>query len=185
MIEWLMVFGIGLMAGCLLMLAFFPLVHRRAAESTKRDLTETEPLTASAIQADRDQLRAHFAMAVRRLEIGVEDMRVKAMDRAADKQHAEISRLQVELDKRTAMIFALRAREEVRKGAIRRIVKLLLYLFVRSKRRRAAAPPLFEVPLGQASWEFDREPDAGELASTAAAIAAVNLKRRQAVSNKH
>jgi hypothetical protein len=34
-------------------------------------------------------------------------------------------------------------------------------------------------------WAFEREPDAGELASTAAAIAAVNLKRRQAVSNRH
>jgi hypothetical protein len=184
MIEWLMVFGVGLMAGCLLMLLFIPLVHRRAVENTKRDLTETEPLTASAIQAERDQLRAQFAMAVRRLEIGVEDMRAKALERAADRQHADISRLQVELDKRTAVIFALRAREEVRKGTLRRIVKLLLYLFVRSKRRRAAAPPLFEVPQGQV-WEFDRELDATELASTAAAIAAVNLKRRQAVSNKH
>jgi hypothetical protein len=48
MIEWLMVFGVGLMAGCLLMLLFIPLVHR-AVENTKRDLTETEPLTASAI----------------------------------------------------------------------------------------------------------------------------------------
>ena len=45
MIEWLMVFGVGLMAGCLLMLLFIPLVHRRAVENTKRDLTETEPLT--------------------------------------------------------------------------------------------------------------------------------------------
>ena len=139
MIEWLMVFGVGLMAGCLLMLLFIPLVHRRAVENTKRDLTETEPLTASAIQAERDQLRAQFAMAVRRLEIGVEDMRAKALERAADRQHADISRLQVELDKRTAVIFALRAREEVRKGTLRRIVKLLLYLFIRSKRRRAAA----------------------------------------------
>jgi hypothetical protein len=81
MIEWLMVFGVGLMAGCLLMLLFIPLVHRRAVENTKRDLTETEPLTASAIQAERDQLRAQFAMAVRRLEIGVEDMRAKARKR--------------------------------------------------------------------------------------------------------
>jgi hypothetical protein len=184
MIEWLMVFGVGLMAGCLLMLLFIPLVHRRAVENTKRDLTETEPLTASAIQAERDQLRAQFAMAVRRLEIGVEDMRAKALERAADRQHADISRLQVELDKRTAVIFALRAREEVRKGTLRRIVKLLLYLFVRSKRRCAAAPPLFEVRQGLV-WEFDRGGDASELASTAAAIAAVNLKRRQAVSNKH
>jgi hypothetical protein len=184
MIEWLAVFGIGLMAGCVLMLLFIPLAHRRAVEGTKRDLTETQPLTASAIQAERDQLRAQFATAVRRLEIGVEDMRAKALERAADKQHAQIGRLQVELDKSTAVIIALRAREQGRRNTLRGIVKFLLYLFVRSKRRRAAASPLFVVPQGQA-WEFDREPDASELASTAAAIAAVNLKRRQAVSHKH
>jgi hypothetical protein len=184
MIESLMLCGIGLLAGCVLMLLFVPLVHARAVRLTRRQLLDVKVLTAGEIQADKDQLRAQFAMSVRRLEIGMEEMRAKAMDRAADKQHAEISRLQVELDKKTVMIFALRAREEVRKRAVRRIVKLLLYIFVRSNRRRELAPPLFTAPQ-HPSWEFEREPDAGELASTAAAIAAVNLKRRQAVSNRH
>jgi hypothetical protein len=184
MIESFMLCGIGLFAGCVLMLLFFPAVHARAVRLTRKQLVDAKSLTANEIQADKDQLRAQFAMSVRRLEIGMEEMRAKAMNRAADKQHAEISRLQVELDKKTAMIFALRAREEVRKRAVRRIVKLLLYVFVRSNRRREPAPSLFTVPQHPA-WEFEREPDAGELASTAAAIAAVNLKRRQAVSNRH
>jgi hypothetical protein len=184
MIESLMLCGIGLLAGCALMLLFVPLVHARAVRLTRRQLMDAKPLTTSEIQADKDQLRAQFAMSVRRLEIGMEEMRAKAMNRAADKQHAEISRLQVELDKKTAMIFALRAREEVRGRAVRRIVKLVLYMFVRSNRQRERAPPLFTVPQ-QPSWQFEHEPDAGELASTAAAIAAVNLKRRQAVSNRH
>jgi hypothetical protein len=34
------------------------------------------------------------------------------------------------------LIFALRTREQVRKSVVRRIVKLLLYTFVRSGRRR-------------------------------------------------
>jgi hypothetical protein len=180
MIESLMLCGIGLLAGCVLMLLFVPLVHARAVRLTRRQLVDAKPLTTSEIQADKDQLRAQFAMSVRRLEIGMEEMRAKAMNRAGDKQHAEISRLQVELDKKTAMIFALRARER----AVRRIVKLVLYMFVRSNRQRERAPPLFTVPQ-QPSWQFEHEPDAGELASTAAAIAAVNLKRRQAVSNRH
>jgi hypothetical protein len=186
MIQSLMLCGIGLLAGCLFMLGFFPVVHRRAVAATRRELFDTKPLTAKEIQVEKDQLRAQFAVSVRRLEIGIEEMRVKAMDRAVDKQHADTGRLRVELDKKTAMIFALRAREEVRKRAVRRTVKLLLYLFVRSKRRRVLAPPLFSEPQHPA-WEFEREhePDAGELASTAAAIAAVNLKRRRAVSNRH
>jgi hypothetical protein len=179
-----MLCGIGLLAGCLLTLLFTSAVHRRAVRLTKEQLINETPLTAKEIQAEKDQLRAQFALSVRRLEIGMEEMRAKALDRSVDKQNAEIGRLQVEIDNKTAVVLALRAREEVRKRTVRRIVKLLLYLFVRSKRRREPAPALFSVPQ-QPDWEFEREPDAGKLASTAAAIAAVNLKRRQAVSNRH
>ena len=84
----------------------------------------------------------------------------------------------LELDRKSALILALRAREEVRKRTFKRVAKLLLYHFARSN-RRAKAPQSY-VPPPQRVWEFEREPDAGELASTAAAIAAVSLKRRQA-----
>jgi hypothetical protein len=184
MIESLMLCGIGLLAGCLFTLLFMSAVHRRAVRLTKQRLVNETPLTAKEIQAEKDQLRAQFAMSVRKLEISMEEMRAKALDRSVDKQHAEIGRLQVELDKRVATVLALRAREEVRKRTFKRIAKLLLYLFVRSKRRPEAAPPLFPEPQ-HPDWEFEREPDAGQLASTAAAIAAVNLKRRQAISNRH
>jgi hypothetical protein len=184
MIESLMLCGIGLLAGCLLTLLFMSAIHRRAVRLTRQQLTNETPLTAKEIQAEKDQLRAQFAMSVRKLEISMEEMRAKALDRSVDKQHAEIGRLQVELDKKNATVLVLRAREEVRMRAVRTIIKLLLYLFVRSKRRRDVAPPPFTVPQ-HPDWAFEREPDAGELASTAAAIAAVNLKRRQAVSNRH
>ena len=175
MIELLMLCGIGLLAGCLLMLLFFPAVHQRAVRLTLIDAT---PLTAKEIQAEKDQLRAQFAVSVRRLELNMEQMRVKATERAADRQNAELARLQVELDRKSALILALRAREEVRKRTFKRVAKLLLYLFARSN-RRAKAPQSY-VPPPQRVWEFEREPNAGELASTAAAIAAVGLKRRQA-----
>jgi hypothetical protein len=184
MIESLMLCGIGVLVGCVLMLLFVPLVHGRAVRLTRRQLMDAKPQTASEILADKDHMRAQFAMSVRRLELGMEEMRERAMSRAADKQHAEISRLQVELDKKTAMILALRARDEVRRRAVRRIVKLFLYLFVRSNRRRDPALPLFPVP-HRHTWTLEREPDPRELASAAAAIAAVNLKRRRAVSNRH
>jgi len=181
MIELLMVCGIGLLAGCLLMLALFPLVHDRAVRLTKAEFVDATPLAASEIQADKDHLRAEFAMSVRRLEIGMEEMRTKALNRAADKQHGEIARLQVELDKRTSQMLALRTREKVRNGIVRRVVKVLLYLYVRSKRR--IAPPL--MPDQGLAWGFDQRAQDSELAATAAAIAAVNLKRRQAVANRY
>ncbi len=143
MIESLMLCGIGVLAGCLLMLMFIPLVHRRAVRLTKQQIVDATPLTVNEIQADKDRLRAEFAMSVRRLEIGLEEMRAKAASRYGDihKQNAEISRLKVELDRKTALIFALRTREEVRKGAARRVLKILLYFYMRARRLR---PPAIE-----------------------------------------
>jgi hypothetical protein len=182
MIQSVMLCGIGLLAGCLLTLLFVPLVHERAVRITKRRLADATPMTSSEIRADKDHLRAEFAMSVRRLEIGMEDMRAKAMTRAADSQNAEIGRLQVEIDRKTAVIFALRARDEVRKGLVRRMAKVLFYFYVRSKRRAAAAPPR---PERERTWGIDRRAEQSELAATAAAIAALNLKRRHAMSNKY
>ena len=181
MIESVMLCGIGLLAGCLLMLALFPFVHERAVRITKRQITEATPLTVNEIQADKDHLRAEFAMSVRRLEIGMGALRTRAVARSGRNQNAEIGRLKVELDKRMAMIFLLRTREEVRKNAVRRVVKIILYLFERSRRRDQQRLPRLEQspPL-----DFDHQAEQRELAATAAAIATINLKRRQAVSNK-
>jgi len=138
MIESLMLCGIGLLAGCLLMLTFIPLVHERAVRITKRHIVEATPMAINEIQADKDHLRAQFAMSLRRLEVSIEEMRAKAVGRLGEisRRNVEINRLHVELDKKIALIFALRTREQVRKSVVRRIVKLLLYTFVRSGRRR-------------------------------------------------
>jgi hypothetical protein len=186
MVESLMVCGIGLFAGCFLMLLFFPAVHQRAVRLTRRDLIDATPLTAKEIQAEKDQLRAQFAVSVRRLEVNMEQMRFKAQERAADRQNADMARLQVALDRKQAeldgknrLILALHMREKARKHAVRRTFKILGYLFARSNRPEKAPQPRVVRPM-QMVWEFEREPDAVQLASTAAAIAAVGLKRRQA-----
>jgi len=137
MIEYFMFTGIGVLAGCLLMLAFFPIVHERAVRITRRQLVEATPMAINEIQADKDHLRAQFAMSVRKLEVGIEEMRAKSAGHSGElsKQGLEIGRLHVELDKKKAQIFAMRTREQVRKNMIRRIVKILLFLFVRSNRQ--------------------------------------------------
>jgi hypothetical protein len=186
LIQSVMLCGIGLLAGCFVMLPLFPLVHARAVRLTRRRLANEMPMTAGEIAADKAHLRAEFAMSVRRLEVGMEEMRAKATARAADKQNAEIGRLQVEIDRKTAAIFALRARDEVRKGMARRTFKILLYFYVRSKRRAAAAAAA--APIRQErerAWSYDQRAEQNELAAAAAAIAALNLKRRHAISSKH
>jgi hypothetical protein len=179
MIELLMFCGIGLLGGVFLMLLFVPLVHARAMRLTERRLAEATPQTVTEMQADKDALRAQFAVSVRRLELSLEELRAKSADRRSEigKHAVELSRAHVELDKKTALIFALRARDEVRKNAVRRIAKILLYLYMRSKRRPRRT---VYMPEQHPLWDPGR---AGP--SELAAAAALNVKRRQAVSRSH
>lgn len=151
MIEALMLGGIGLLAGCLLMLAFFPVIHARAVRLTKRDIVDATPMAINEIQADKDHLRAQFAMSVRRLEVNIEEMRAKAAGHHGEigRKDLEINRLYVELDKKKSQILAMRARDRVRKGLVRRAVKIVTYVFVRSDRQRRRET--FEEMLGQIS----------------------------------
>ncbi len=136
MIESLMLCGVGLLAGCLLMLMFVPLIHRRAVRLTTRNVVEAIPFAANEIQSDKDLLRAEFAMAVRRLEVSTEGLRLKIARQQGELGRAaiEISRMRVDLDRKTAHIFALQARDEVRRSLTRRIAKLVLHIFVRANR---------------------------------------------------
>jgi len=138
MIESFMLCGIGLLAGCLLMLALIPLVHKRAVRLAQRDIVEATPLAINEIQAEKDHLRAQFAMSVRRLEINIDEMRSKAAGHSGEigRRDLEIYRLNAELDKKKTQIMAMRARDRLRKGIVRRAIRIVAYVFVRSDRRR-------------------------------------------------
>ncbi len=148
MIQTIMLFGIGALAGCLLMLVFFPLVHQRAVRITKQHVVDAVPLAINEIQADKDHLRAQFAMSIRRLEISIEEMRAKAGGHKGEigRQSAEISRLHVELDKKNALIAALRTREAVHKSIVRRIAKILLTMYMHSSRRKHKMAEAVQAP---------------------------------------
>src|SRR6187401_667059 len=100
MIEPIMYFGIGFLVAALIGLVVVPLVHNRAVRLTMRRLEAATPLSMAEIQADKDQLRAEFAMSTRRLELSVEQMKSKTTSQLA------------ELGKKTDAIFSLEAREK-------------------------------------------------------------------------
>ena len=77
MIEPIMFFGIGFLVASLFGLVLIPLVHNRAVRLTMRRLEAATPLSMAEIQADKDQLRAEFAMSTRRLELSVEQMKTQ------------------------------------------------------------------------------------------------------------
>ena len=114
MIELMMFFSIGFIAAGLLGLALIPLVHNRAVRLTMKRLEAATPLSMAEIQADKDQLRAEFAMSTRRLELSVEQMKSKSTSQLAElgKKTDAINRMKLELGEKTAAIFALEAREK-------------------------------------------------------------------------
>jgi hypothetical protein len=74
MIESSMYFGIGLLFGALIGLVLIPLVHARAVRLTTRRLEAVLPESMAEVQAEKDLLRAEFAMSTRRLEMTVEQL---------------------------------------------------------------------------------------------------------------
>jgi len=121
MIEPVMYFGIGFLVAALLCLLFVPLVHNRAVRLTMKRLEAATPLSISEIRADKDQLRAEFAMSTRRLEMSVEKMKAKTTTQLAElgKKSDAINQLKKELGEKTATIFALEARDKTLREQLR------------------------------------------------------------------
>jgi chromosome segregation ATPase len=121
MIEPIMYLAIGFLVAMLLGLTLVPLVHNRAVRLTTRRMEAATPLSMAEIQADKDQLRAEFAMSARRLEMSVDQLKHKTTSQLAElgKKTDAINRLKLELGEKNATIFSLEAREKAVKEQLR------------------------------------------------------------------
>src|SRR2546421_9595674 len=121
MIEPIMYLAIGFLLSMLFGLMIVPLVHNRAVRLTTRRLEAATPLSMAEIQADKDQLRAEFAMSARRLEMSVEQLKNKTTSQLAElgKKSDAINRMKIELGEKNATIFSLEAREKAVKEQLR------------------------------------------------------------------
>ncbi len=121
MVEPIMYLAIGFLVSMLCGLMIVPLVHNRAVRLTTRRLEAATPLSMAEIQADKDQLRAEFAMSARRLEMSVEQLKHKTTSQLAElgKKTDAINRMKIELGEKNATIFALEAREKALKEQLR------------------------------------------------------------------
>lgn len=99
MIDMGMFAALGFLVASLLALMLAPPLWHRAVRLTTRRIEATMPMSVVDIQADKDQLRAEFAIALRRVEVALE----KAKDKAArelvesNKRRVEIVVLKEEL----------------------------------------------------------------------------------------
>src|SRR6478672_5727161 len=91
-IENIMYFALGGLAASLLALAILPAVWRRAVRLTKKRIEAATPITMSEFRADKDQLRAEFALSTRRLEMNVEPLRMRDREYADKVTQLETAR---------------------------------------------------------------------------------------------
>jgi chromosome segregation ATPase len=114
MIESIMFIGIGFLIAGLLVIGVIPLVHARAVRLTMRRLEADNPLSMAEIAAEKDQLRAEFAMTMSRLEMTVEQLKAKTTNQLAEigKNNEAIGRIKFELSEKTAALLALEAKEK-------------------------------------------------------------------------
>ncbi|WP_159012543.1 hypothetical protein [Bradyrhizobium sp. S69] len=121
MVEPIMYLAIGFLVSMLFGLMIVPLVHNRAVRLTTRRMEAATPLSMAEIQADKDQLRAEFAMSARRLEMNVDQLKNKTTSQLAElgKKSDAINRMKIELGEKNAAIFALEAREKAVKEQLR------------------------------------------------------------------
>ena len=76
-VQSVLLFSLGFLSAAFLALMVAPAIWARAVALTKKRIEASVPLTMNEIQADKDQLRAEFAMSTRRLEVNVKQFKEK------------------------------------------------------------------------------------------------------------
>ena len=112
-----LIFVLGFLSAGFIALIVAPMVWRRAVALTRRRIEASIPLSQSEIQADKDRLRAEFAMATRRLEINFKNFREKSAAQIVEinRNREELKQLMVERSERHEAL----AKLEAQAGGIR------------------------------------------------------------------
>ncbi|QQR39621.1 coiled-coil domain-containing protein [Devosia rhizoryzae] len=113
LIENMMYFALGLLVAGLVALVVMPAVWKRAVRLTKRRIEAATPITMAEFRADKDQLRAEFALSTRRLEMNVETLRKRLAEQLGDvnQKRTDLGALKAEREKHLAIVSELETRE--------------------------------------------------------------------------
>lgn len=113
LIENIMYFALGLLVAGLVALIIMPAVWRRAVRLTKRRIEAATPITMAEFRADKDQLRAEFALSTRRLEMNVEALRKRLAEQLGDanQKRTDLGALRAEHEKHLIVVRELEERE--------------------------------------------------------------------------
>jgi chromosome segregation ATPase len=120
-IESIMFFALGFLAASLVALILLSAVWHRAVRLTTKRIEGAIPVSMAEIQADKDQLRAEFAMSTRRLETSVEQLKLKTTEQFAEigRKNETIRLLKVQTEEKAAQAVALEAQEKTLREKLR------------------------------------------------------------------
>jgi len=113
MIEPAMFFAMGFLLSALLALPFIPVIHGRAVRLTTRRIEAATPSSMVEMRADRDHFRAECAVAVRKLEMQVDQLKAKAASHLVEiaRNGAFIEELKEKFGEKNAAVFELQQTE--------------------------------------------------------------------------
>ena len=122
MVQSVLFFALGFLCAAFLALMVAPAFWRRAVSLTRRRIEAAVPLTLSEIEADKDRVRAEFAMSTRRLEMTVKSLREKAAAQVVDinRGREELKELAAEHARKNQAFSELEARHGELAAELRR-----------------------------------------------------------------
>lgn len=99
-IQSVMLAALGFLVASLLALILAPALWRRGVRLTTSRIRASMPLTLNEIQADKDRLRADFAIKIRKYEVALEKEKMKAAHQLVDisRRDTEINSLQSKIE---------------------------------------------------------------------------------------
>src|SRR5215510_2700558 len=121
MIEAIMYSGAGFLFAALIGVAVAPLIHDRAVRLTMRRLESSIPQSMAEIQANKDLLRAEFALSTHRLERGVGKLKEQNTSQLAElgRKSDVINRLKIEREAQKVEAVALQTELDTLRDRLR------------------------------------------------------------------
>ncbi|THF56168.1 hypothetical protein E6C48_16275 [Mesorhizobium composti] len=123
MVQSILFFVLGLLCAGFLTVLVAPAVWRRAVVLTRKRIEATMPLTLAEIQADKDRVRAEFAVSVRKLEVETKALKEKLAAQLVEIGRAgeDLKALAAEGERKDGVLAALQAgKEQVEKALAER-----------------------------------------------------------------
>lgn len=178
LIQSILLFTLGFLSAGVLALMIAPTIWRRAVNLTRKRVESSIPLTLSEIQAEKDALRAEFAMSIRRVEKKLKAASEKAAVKAADLGRAqeEARLMQKERDENAQLAASLDKRLAAREAELEQTSAQLANIEERLKQARQQ--------IDEQAEEIDRINASNDDASILASSRQIELVAREAEVDK-